>query len=100
MGKGTTQVAQAHWVSADTTESTSDWWKGTIPAQSSGTVRYKVALFYGGSYGFSIGDTVNWPSISPISDGELQGSKYYGLTQAAITNFNPTTAVVWSHDDL
>ena len=101
IGKGTTQVAQAHWVSADTTDSTIDWWKGTIPGQPLGTqVRYKIALFNGGSYGFSIGNVTNWPSILPISDAESSGSKLYGLTQNAITNFNPTTAVVWLHNDL
>ena len=93
-GKGTTQVVQANWVNHDSAESDIDWWKGTIPAQSSGTqVRYKVALFSGGS-------AYAGQSIAPISDAEPQGSKYYGLTQAAITNFNPTTATVWLHNDL
>ena len=27
-------------------------------------------------------------------------SKLFGLTQAAITNFNPANAVVWLHNDL
>ena len=101
IGKGTTQVAQAHFLDHDSAQSNIDWWKGTIPAQTNGTqVRYKVALFNGGSYGFSVGDPVNWPSIQPISDAEPPGSKLYGLTQAAITNFNPSTAVVWLHNDL
>jgi len=102
VGKGTTQVVPASWVNHDSAQSNIDWWKGTLPAQASGTqVRYKVALFSGGSYGFAIGDTNNsWPSIQPISDAEVSGSKLYGLTQAAITNFNPTTAVVWLHNDL
>ena len=100
-GKGTAQVAQAHWVSADSADGTIDWWKGTIPSQSNGTqVRYKVALFNGGSYGFAVGNPTGWPSIPVISDAETQGSKLYGLTQNAITNFNPTTAVVWLHNDL
>ena len=101
IGKGTTQVARAHFLDHDSAQSNVDWWKGTIPAQPDGTqVRYKIALFNGGSYGFSIGDTVDWPSITPISDAEPQGSKLYGLTQGAITNFNPSTAVVWPHNDL
>jgi hypothetical protein len=102
VGKGTTQAAPLNWVNHDSVQNNIDWWKGTIPAQTNGTqVRYKAALFDGGSYGFSVGDTNNnWPSIAPISDAEPQGSKYYGLTQAAITNFNPATAVVWLHNDL
>jgi glycosidase len=101
VGKGTTQVVRAGWVNHDSADSTIDWWKGTIPAQTNGTqVRYKVGLFNGGSYGYSIGNTTNWPSILPISDAETTGAKLYGINQAAITNFNPTTAVVWLHNDL
>jgi hypothetical protein len=93
-GKGATQVVPASWVNHDSAQPTIDWWKGTIPAQAAGTtVFYKVALFHGGS-------TYAGQSIAPISDAESQGSKYYGLTQAAITNFNPTTAPVWLHNDL
>ncbi len=94
VGKGTTQVVPAFFVAADSAVSTIDWWKGTIPAQPNGTpVRYKVALFKGGSI-------YAGQSVSPISDGEVTGSKLYGMTQAAVTNFNPQTAVVWQHNDL
>ncbi len=94
MGKGTTQVTQGMYVNHDNLQNNIDWWKGTIPAQPSGTqVRYKVALFNGGSA--SPGQ-----SIPTISDAEPTGSKLYGLTQSAITNFNPATAVVWLHNDL
>jgi hypothetical protein len=101
VGQGTTQVVLAHWVNYDSTQGNVDWWRGTLPGQGSGVqMRYKVALFYGGSYGFSVGNNTNWPSIQPISYGEPSGSKLFGLSQAAITNFNPTTAVVWLHNDL
>ncbi len=101
IGKGTTQVVAAFWVAHDSLTNNIDWWKGAIPAQPSGTqIRYKVALFNGGSYGVSVGNTTNWPSIQPISYAEPSGSKLFGLTQAAITNFNPTTAIVWYHNDL
>ena len=93
VGTGTTKMAQAHFLNHDSAQSNIDWWSGTIPAQPNGTqVRYKVALFCGGSTGNS--------NIFPISDAEPQGSKYYGLTQAAVTNFNPATATVWLHNDL
>lgn len=93
IGKATTQVVQGFFLNHDSVQSNIDWWSATIPAQPNGTrVNYKIGLFYGGSAGYT--------SISPISDAEPQGSKYYGLNQAAITNFNPTTAVVWLHNDL
>jgi hypothetical protein len=101
VGKGTTQVIPGFWVAHDSNNTNIDWWKATIPGLSSGTpVRYKVSLFNGGSYGVTVGNPTNWPSIAPISYAEPSGSKLFGLTQAAITNFNPTTAVVWTHNDL
>ncbi|MGA2244963.1 MAG: alpha-amylase family glycosyl hydrolase [Verrucomicrobiota bacterium] len=94
VGQGTTQVVPAIWVNHDSAQSNIDWWKGTLPAQPSGTqVSYQVAFFSGGS-----ADAGH--SIQPISDAEPQGSKYYGVTQAAVTNFNPATATVWLHNDL
>jgi hypothetical protein len=94
IGKGTTQVTPGIWINHDSTESNVDWWKGTIPAQADLTqVRYKVAVFNGGSV--AAGE-----DIAPISDAEPSGSKVYGLNQASITNFNPTTAKVWLHNDL
>lgn len=94
VGKGTTQVVQGHFLDHDNPVANIDWWKGTIPAQLDGTqVRYKIGLFNG--------DSVNaGQSILPISDAEVTGAKLYGINQAAITNFNPATAVVWLHNDL
>ena len=101
VGKGTTQVAQLFYAGPDSADGTIDWWKGSIPAQPAGTqVRYKLGVFNGGSYGVAIGDTNDWPSIAPISDAETTGAKLYGITQVAITNFNPATAIVWLHNDL
>ena len=93
-GKGTTQIVPGFYVNHDSAQSTIDWWKGTIPAQAAGTqVRYKIALFNGGS--------VNpGQDVQTISDAEPSGSKLFGLTQFAITNFNPATAKVWLHNDL
>jgi len=100
-GTGTTLVIGGNWMNHDSVTTNIDWWKGTLPGQPAGTqVRYKVALFSGGSQGLATGNPAGWPSISPISDAEPQGSKYYGLTQAAITNFNPAAATVWLHNDL
>ncbi len=87
MAKGTTQVAPLTFVNHDSAQSDIDWWSGTLPGQPAGTtVRYKIGLYNA--------------NIPPISDAEPQGSKYYGLTQAAITNFHPATAIVWLDNDL
>lgn len=95
-GEGTTQIVQGSWVNHDSVQENIDWWKVTIPAQATGTqVRYKIALFDGGSASGNSGQ-----SIQPISYAEPSGSKLFGITQAAITNFNPANAVVWQHNDL
>ncbi len=87
VGKGSTKVVQGFFIAADSSTGTIDWWKGTIPAQPNFTqVHYKIALFKSG--------------INTIADGEATGSKLYGLSQFAVTNFNPSTAVVWQHNDL
>jgi len=85
---------QGGWVNHDSQQENIDWWKCTIPAQAGGIqVRYKVALFNGGSV--SAGQ-----SIAPISYAEPSGSKLFGLTEAVITNFNPSAAKIWLHNDL
>jgi hypothetical protein len=93
-GKGTTEVVQAFWVNHDSAQTNIDWWKGTIPAEDNAPgnqVRYKIALFNGGS-------APGNDSIPPMSHSDT--SKLYGLTQFAVTNFNPLTALVWLHNDL
>jgi hypothetical protein len=87
VGKGTTQVVEAGFFGDDTISGTIDWWMATIPAgvnTNGAQIRYKVALFK---------DNIN--TISDASD-----AKRYGLTTFAITNFNPTTATVWLHNNL
>jgi hypothetical protein len=86
-GQGTTRVVQAAWVSHDSADATIDWFKGTIPGsnQVNGVqVRYKVAVYQ--------------DNIGTISDAD--NSKLYGLTQFGVTNFDPTSATVWLHNDL
>jgi len=94
VGQGATQVIPVFFANHDSMQNNIDWWTGTIPAQPNGTnVLYKVAFFSGGSY---------YPAqnIQPIAASEPSGSKLYGITQTAITNFNPTTALIWLHNDL
>lgn len=84
VGNGTTMVAPAAFLADDNPDNTIDWWKATIPGsnQVNGVqVRYKVALYK--------------ENISEISDGD--DAKRFGINVAAITNFNPTTALVWRH---
>jgi hypothetical protein len=85
-GRGTTRVVLASWANHDNSDSTIDWFKGTIPAsnQVSGVqVRYKVAVYQ--------------ENAGAISDSD--DAKLYGLTQFGITNFNPATVTVWNHND-
>ena len=86
VGKGATRVAPAAWVNHDSGDGTIDWFKGTIPGSNNLNgvqVRYKAALYQ--------------DNIGTISDAD--NSKLYGLTQFGITNFNPTTVTVWTHND-
>ena len=85
-GQGTTRVLPAAWVNHDNSDSTIDWFKGAIPGsnQVNGIqVRYKVGL--------------SQQNIGTISDADT--AKLYGLTQFGLTNFNPTTVTVWTHND-
>jgi len=84
----TTQVVRGGWVDHDAADPTIDWWKATIPGQA-GTVqvRYKIALFNGSS-----------GPVGTIPNSDA--GKVYGITRYAVTNFNPTTAPVWLHNDL
>lgn len=85
VGKGTTQVVEAGFFDDDSINGAIDWWKAIIPAgANTNEVRYKVALFKDDS--------------STISDA--QPAKRFGLTTFAITNFNPTAATVWLHNNL
>jgi hypothetical protein len=86
VGRGTTKVVQGGFVSDDASNGTIDWWKATIPAVDNvggKTNRYKIALF--NDFVLPIGDSLE--------------AKRFGLTTFAITNFNPTTATVWLHND-
>ena len=79
---GNTFVVPLAFGGEDSADGTIDWWRGTIPGQASGIVKYRV-----GFYDSSIS--------SPISDSDE--AKLYGQTRYAITNFNPQTAQVWLH---
>lgn len=94
VGKSSTLVTQAAYVTNDVSSVGLGWWRAVIPGQAAGiTVRYKIGAFVGGSANPG-------RDIAPISDAEVSGSKLFGLTQFAITNFNPSNAVVWLHNDL
>lgn len=86
IGAGPTKVVAGNWIADDTADGNIDWWKATIPGADNGAgvqVRYKIALYKEG--------------IGEIADGD--DSKRFGLYSADVTNFNPTTATVWLHND-
>jgi hypothetical protein len=87
LGSGTTKTVAGTWMAHDQTDPAIDWWKATLPAGvniTGAAIRYVVALFN--------------DNIPPISDADTD--KLYGLNEASITNFNPTTALVWTANDL
>lgn len=87
VGRGTTKVVPGGWVSDDSGDGTIDWWKATIPAgdnTSNAQIRYKIALH--NSF------------VVPVSNA--LDAKRYAQTTFAITNFNPTAATVWLHNNL
>jgi len=90
IGKGTTQVSELLFDSAGTPDGTGtpDWWKGTLPAQTSGTVvRYKVGV-----------SRLDASSIFPFSGNDIYLKKPME-TQFVITNFNAETVAYRPHSD-
>ena len=87
IGRGTTKVVEAGFVNDDSLNGAIDWWVATIPAAANtngAQIRYKLALFN--------------DNIGTISDA--LDAKRYGQTTFVLTNFNPTTATVWLHNNL
>ena len=88
---GTTQAVTMAFESAGTDDSPTlhtDWWVGTIPAQTAGTVlRYKVGSLH-----------TNAPSRFPATANDVEVKKRME-TIFQITNFNATTATVFPHND-
>jgi hypothetical protein len=86
VGTGTTKTVTGGFSGEDAADGTIDWWKATIPAEDNLNgvqVRYKIALYKA--------------NITEIADSD--DNKRFGLSQFAITNFNPTTATVWLHNN-
>jgi len=86
VGLGTTKVVEGGWVKDDAINGAIDWWQATIPAvdnTNGAQIRYKIALYN--------------DNLNTISDADA--AKRYGVTQFAVTNFNPTLALVWLHND-
>jgi glycosidase len=87
VGRGTTQVVQGGWGNDDSLDGLIDWWVATIPANvhtNGAQIRYKIALYN--------------DNVGVISDA--LDAKRYGQATFVITNFNPTTATVWLHNNL
>ncbi len=88
---GTTRVVSMAFESAgadDPGALHTDWWKGTIPAQNSGTVlRYKIGSLHN-----------NAASRFPFSAADVNVKKRME-TVFQIPNFNATTCTVFPHSD-
>jgi hypothetical protein len=85
VGHGTTRVGPLAFAGADVDDGSIEWWRGTIPAQSTGTtVKYKLALFD--------------DEAAPIES--YKETARYGLTQFAITNWSHVNSRVWLHNNL
>jgi glycosidase len=83
-GRGTTQVITMSFHHTESDNGIVDWWRGMIPGQANGTVvKYKISVYDDG--------------INPISD--TNDAKRYGVSEFAITNWNPATAFVYLHND-
>jgi glycosidase len=85
VGVGSTRTASLSFGGEDAADTTVDWWRGAIPGQSGGTVKYRVGL-YDSSISTAIADA--------------DEAKLYGQTRYAITNFDPQRARVWLHNNL
>ncbi len=89
-----TKAVEMYFDHDDAVESNVDWWKGTIPAQSGGTVlRYKI-----GCFNVQNGVGVGWDCPFPGTDYNI-GRKKSMMGIWDITNFNPSTVVYRPHDD-
>ncbi|MFH0908942.1 MAG: alpha-amylase family glycosyl hydrolase [bacterium] len=94
-GMGATKTAQMTYQAADQSDGTIDWWKGTIPAQTNGTIlRYKVGVYkqQGGACG------VGYEIVFPTGASEVSRKKsMMGVWE--ITGFNARTNVHYPHVD-
>ncbi len=87
VGKGNTQVAEMTWNRQP--DADKHWWRGTIPAQSNGTIlRYKI-----GAYRRNIGALFPW-NEADIERGAKMETLY------AATNFNAGTVEYFPHNNL
>jgi len=94
-GVGNTKVVELSYYDSDQSTNSIDWWKGTIPALSTGTVlRYKIgtARVQGDACGAA------WDVPFPDSDANIARKvKMMGVWN--ITNFNAETIVYHPHVD-
>lgn len=94
-GVGSTRVAEAFWVAADSGDGTKDWWRAVLPAQTNGTkLRYKI-----GAYRRQDGSgNAAWIARFPGGAAEV-AQKLRMLGEWEITNFNARTVRYKPHYD-
>jgi hypothetical protein len=94
-GQGATRVVEMFYTAADQADGSIDWWKGTVPALTNGTIlRYKIGVHKRQGAGCS----VPYEIVFPIGASEVAKKKtMMGVWE--ITNFNARTNVYYPHLD-
>jgi hypothetical protein len=95
-GVGQTRVVELSWVTADQADGSIDWWRGTLPAMSAGTVlRYKIGAYKQEGYGCVTDD---WYVPFPNSWTDI-GNKMKMMGAWQVTNLNARTVTYYPHND-
>ncbi len=95
LGVGSTKVAEAFWVAADSGDGTKDWWRATLPAMSGGTtLRYKIGVYRKQDGSGNAAWNVPFPE-----NGAKVTEKKAMLGEWETTNFNARTVRYKPHYD-
>ncbi len=90
VGIGTTQVARMNYYGNSSDQN--NWWTGTISPKPSGKLIYKIGIYNDTSGGLPVA------SVFPSGASQV-AQKLNMMTTFNITNFNPSTALVYPHND-
>ncbi|MGD9873729.1 MAG: alpha-amylase family glycosyl hydrolase [Kiritimatiellia bacterium] len=95
-GIGETKTVELSYSAADAADGSIDWWTGTVPAMSGGTVlRYKIGAYKQEGYGC---DTNDWYVPFPNSTNDI-AVKTTMMGAWDISGFDPATVVYRPHND-
>ena len=95
LGIGNTKVAEMFYVADDQGSGTIDWWRGTLPAMTNGTVlRYKIGMYRAQNGSGS----APWYVPFPVGATEVAKKKVM-LGEWDVASFNAATNVYYPHND-